>query len=91
MEIKLGLALLTYYTWWLIVLICTLIILYKLVTNQNFSVGIRFGIQSASEHDRDFVFQLLLVRRRNGTANIGGQNASVSATPALPEGEQVDS
>ena len=90
MEIKRGLAVLTYYTWWLIVLICTVIILYKLITNQSFSVGFRFGIQSASDHDRDFVFQPLLVRRRNGASGLNTPNVSISAQPALPEGEQVE-
>ena len=37
MKINFRFALLAYYTWWLIVLVCLVIILYKLLTNQNFS------------------------------------------------------
>ena len=33
MEIKFGFAILVYYTWWLIVLLCMIIVLYKLLTN----------------------------------------------------------
>ena len=91
MELKLGFALLAYYTWWLIVLVCTCIVLYKLLTNQSFSVGVRFGIQSASETYRDFVFQPILVHRRNGNTARETQtpNAAATATPAILEGDQV--
>ena len=47
MKINFGFALLVYYTWWLIVMVCLVIILYKLLTNQNFTIGFRVGIQSS--------------------------------------------
>ena len=48
MKINFGFALLAYYTWWLIVMVCLVIILYKLLTNQNFTIGFTVGIQSSS-------------------------------------------
>ena len=53
MEIKLGFALFAYYTWWIIILACLAIVLFKLLTNQNFSVAFRIGIQSGACADRD--------------------------------------
>ena len=48
MKINFGFALLAYYMWRLIVLVCLVIILYKLLTNQNFTIGFRVGIQSSA-------------------------------------------
>ena len=67
MKINFGFALLAYYTWWLIVMVCLVIILYKLLTNQNFTIGFRVGIQSSARQDRDsYVFEPVLVHHRNG-------------------------
>ena len=79
MKINFGFTLLVYYTWWLIMLVCLVIILYKLLTNQNFTISFRVGIQSSSRQDRDsYVFEPVLVRRRNG------QPASPSPQSNLP-------
>ena len=87
MEIKFGFAILAYYTWWVIVLLCLVIVLYKLVTNQNFSVGFRVGIQSNREDTQNMVFEPILVRRQGQTqssvVNRNGNNAN--ANPAAEE------
>ena len=67
MKINFGFTLLVYYTWWIIVLVCLVIIIYKLITNQNFTIGFRVGIQSSSRQDRDsYVFEPVLVHCKNG-------------------------
>ena len=48
-------------------MVCQVIILYKLLTNQNFTIGFRVGIQSSARQDRDsYVFEPVLVGCRNG-------------------------
>ena len=82
MEIKFGFAILAYYTWWVIVLLCLVIVLYKLVTNQNFFVGFRVGIQSNREDTQNMVFEPILVQRQGQTqsavVNRNGNNANVT-------------
>ena len=85
MKINFGFTLLAYYTWWLIVLVCLVIILYKLLTNQNFTIGFRVGIQSLSRQDRDsYVFEPVLVHHRNG------QLASPSPQNSQPNQQDSD-
>ena len=85
MKINFGFALLVYYTWWLIVLVCLVIILYKLLTNQNFTIGFGVGIQSLSRQDRDsYVFEPVLVCHRNS------QPASPSPQNNLPNQQDSD-
>ena len=86
MEIKFGFAILAYYTWWVIVLLCLVIVLYKLVTNQNFSVGFRVGIQSNREDAQNMVFEPILVRRQQSTVvNRNGNNANTSTAAEEPQ------
>ena len=62
MELKFGFTILVYYTWWLIVLLCMVIILNKLLTNQNFAIGFYIWINSASDTaNENLVFQPILV------------------------------
>ena len=79
MKINFGFTLLAYYMWWLIVLVRLVIILYKLLTNQNFTIGFRVGIQSSS-----YVFEPVLVHRRNG------QPASPSPQNSQPNQQDSD-
>ena len=66
-------------------LVCLVIILYKLLTNQNFTIGFRVGIQSSARQDRDsYVFEPVLVRRRNG------QPASPSPQNSQPNQQDSD-
>ena len=50
-EIKLGFALFAYYTWWIIILASLAIVLFKLLTNHNFSVAFWVGIQTTSRQE----------------------------------------
>ena len=65
-------------------LLCLVIVLYKLVTNQNFSVAFRVGIQSNREDTQNMVFEPILVRRQgqatSSVTNRNGNNAN--AVPA---------
>ena len=89
MEIKLGFALFAYYTWWIIVLACLVIVLFKLLTNQNFSVAFHIGIQSGSHTDRDsYIFEPILVRRNQAGHN--NRNNSNGADNAADQDNQVD-
>ena len=89
MEIKLGFTLFVYYTWWIIVLACLMIVLFKLLTNQNFSVAFRIGIQSGSRSDRDsYTFEPILVRRNQaGPSNRNNNNGTDNA---IDQDNQVD-
>ena len=82
MEIKFGFAILAYYTWWIIVLLCLLIVLYKLLTNQNFSIGFRVGIQSNRDDPQNLVFEPVLLHRQGQTPviNRNGNNSNTAAT-----------
>ena len=73
MEIKFGFAILAYYTWWIIVLLCLTIVLFKLITNKNFSIGFRVGIQTDREDRENLVLEPILLRR-------AGQQPAVAAT-----------
>ena len=87
MEIKFGFAILAYYTWWLIVLLCLTIVLYKLMTNQNFSIGFRISIQSNREDRDNLVLEpILLWRTSQQPAN--RNNNAINAVPAADP--QVD-
>ena len=89
MEIKLGFMLFTYYTWWIIVLACLMIVLFKLLTNQNFSVAFCIGIQSGSRSDRDsYTFELILVSRNQ--AGPSNRNNNNRADNANDQDNQVD-
>ena len=89
MEIKLGFMLFAYYTWWIIVLACLVIILFKLLTNQNFSVAFHISIQSGSRTDRDsYTFEPILVRRNQAGHN--KRNNSNGADNAADQDNQVD-
>ena len=89
MEIKLGFALFAYYTWWIIVLACLIIVLFKLLTNQNFSVAFSIGIQSGSRSDRDsYTFEPILVRRNQVAPNNRNNNNGVES--ANDQDSQVD-
>ena len=66
-------------------LVCLVIILYKLLTNQNFTIGFRVGIQSLARQDRDsYVFEPVLVHCRNG------QLASPSPQNSQPNQQDSD-
>ena len=89
MEIKLGFALFAYYTWWIIVLACLVIVLFKLLTNQNFCVAFRIGIQSGSWSDRDsYMFEPILIRRNQPASN--NRNNNNGADSANDQDNQVD-
>ena len=49
MEFSFGFALLAYYTWWVLLLMALIIMIYKLVTKQNFEVALRVGINSTGQ------------------------------------------
>ena len=82
MEIKFGFAILAYYTWLLIVLLCLTIILYKLMTNQNFSIGFRISIQSNREDRDNLVFEPILLRRTGQQQPANRNNNALNAGPA---------
>ena len=46
MELTVGLAFICYYTWWILLLVTLVIIIFKLITQQNFQVAFRIGITS---------------------------------------------
>ena len=80
MEIKFGFAILAYYTWWIIVLLCLLIVLYKLLTNQNFSISFRVRIQSNRDDTNNLVFEPVLLHRQGQTLviNRNGNNSNTA-------------
>ena len=82
METKFGFAILAYYTWWIIVLLCLLIVLYKLLTNQNFSIGFRVGIQSNRDDTQNLVFEPVLLHRQGQmpVINRNGNNLNTATT-----------
>ena len=86
MEIKFGFAILAYYTWWIIVLLCLLIVLYKLLTNQNFSIGFRVGIQSNRDDTHNLVFEPVLLRRQGQTPVIN-RNVNNSNTTTMSDSQ----
>ena len=89
MEIKLGFTLFTYYTWWIIILACLAIILFKLLTNQNFSVAFRIGIQSGACTNRDsYTFEPILVWRNQ--PNITHRNNNNGADIGADQDNQVE-
>ena len=88
MEIKFGFAILAYYTWWLIVLLCLTIILYKLMTNQNFSIGFRISIQSNREDRDNLVFEPILLWQTGQQQPANRNNNAINAVPAADP--QVD-
>ena len=89
MEIKLGFALFAYYTWWIIILACLAIVLFKLLTNQNFSVAFCIGIQSGSRTDRDsYTFEPILIRRNQ--ANLTQWNNNNRADNGADQDNQVE-
>ena len=89
MEIKLGFTLFVYYTWWIIVLACLVIVLFKLLTNQNFSVVFRIGIPSDFRSDRDsYTFEPILVRRNQ--AGQSNRNNNNGADNTNDQDNQVD-
>ena len=89
MEIKLGFALFAYYTWWMIILACLAIVLFKILTNQNFSVAFHIGIQSGSQTDRDsYTFKPILVRRNQ--ASLTHRNNNNGADNGADQYNQVE-
>ena len=90
MEIKFGFAILAYYMWWLIVLLCLTIVLYKLLTNQNFSIGFRVGIRSNHEDRENIVFKPVLIHR-SGQQLVGqAQRNTNNANNTNQADQQVD-
>ena len=67
MDFTFGFAIITYYMWWILFLVALLIVIYKLITQQNFQVSLRQGINSAAAADEpeQYTFQLLIVKKRN--------------------------
>ena len=63
-------------------LLCLLIVLYKLLTNQNFSIGFRVGIQSNRDDTQNLVFEPVLLRRQGQTPviNRNGNNSNTATT-----------
>ena len=89
MEIKLGFVLFAYYTWWIIILACLAIALFKLLTNQNISVAFRIGIPSGSRTDRDsYTFEPILMRHNQ--ANLTQQNNNNGADNGADQDNQVE-
>ena len=88
MEIKFGFAILAYYMWWLIVLLCLMIVLYKLMTNQNFSIGFRIGIQSNREDHDNLVLEPILLRRASQQQPANRNNNAINVVPVADP--QVD-
>ena len=88
MEIKFGFAILAFYTWWLIVLLCLTIVLYKLMTNQNFSIGFRIGIQSNREDRDNLALESILLRRAGQQQPANKNNNAINTAPAADP--QVD-
>ena len=86
MEIKFGFAILAYYTWWIIVLLCLLIVLYKLLTNQNFSIGFHVGIQSNRDDTHNLVFEPVLLRRQ-GQMLVINRNGNNSNTATMSDSQ----
>ena len=88
-EIKFGFAILAYYTWWLIMLLCLTIVLYKLLTNQNFSIGFHIGIQSNHEDRENKVFELVLIHS-SGQQPAQAQRHTNNANNTNQADQQVD-
>ena len=89
MEIKLGFVLFAYYTWWIIILACLAIALFKLLTNQNISVAFRIGIPSGLWTDRDsYTFEPILMRHNQ--ANLTQQNNNNGADNGADQDNQVE-
>ena len=89
MEIKLSFVLFTNYTWWIIILACLAIVLFKLLTNQNFSVTFHTGIQSGLQTDRDsYTFEPILIRRNQ--VNLTQWNNNNRADNGTDQDNQVE-
>ena len=72
----------------IIILLCLTIVLYKLMTNQNFSIGFRIGIQSNREDRDNLVLEPILLRRAGQQQPANRNNNANIATPAVDP--QVD-
>ena len=81
MEISFGFALLAYYTWWILSLVVLIIIIYKLVTQQNFQVSLQVGINLSGQNTSQTSLLLNLFYYVASPRNTSTAKKSLIASP----------